>query len=88
MDEITEDPKDKWMEKSQAKSWEYIGLCDVSMMEKQRVSVIEYRPSTEHHLLQPEKRGINLDQAIKIKTPVRTVDKLEDTHILSLKDHS
>jgi len=86
MDEITQDPKDEWMERSQAKSWEYIGFCDVPMIEKQRVSNIEYRPSNDHHLLLPDKRGISLDQAIKIKTPVRTASRLEHTHILSLED--
>jgi SAM-dependent methyltransferase len=85
-DEPAFDSDDGWAAESLENSYESIILYDREMASQQSESTVGYRREPDQRWLRPNKRSIDLWQAVAQMPPVVTADRTQDTHILRLSD--
>ncbi|MBT4257457.1 MAG: DUF1698 domain-containing protein [Halieaceae bacterium] len=82
------DPDDDWMEASFKESWEYIGLCNERLLNRQPKSTIKTRSQIDKELWRADGSSLDLFKVITEKSPLQTTDNPADTHLLRLADRN
>ena len=77
---------DEWMAASAGRSWEYKGLSDWEMAERQPASDIKYKGRVGRESFRPDVECIDLWEFIKSSGPVMSAAGESDSHILRLSD--
>lgn len=82
------DIEDKWMSNAAKNSWEYIGLSDWDLANKQPRSNIEYKNPLNKEFWNKNTNSLNLSQFIRESTLAKASSTaiLKDTHHLALDD--
>jgi len=85
-DEIALAKDDEWGVGSMSHSWEWIALCDESMLDGQADSEIEYKRALEPKLMAADQKSIDLYRAVSTTEPTPEASNLQDSNWLQLDD--
>ncbi|HXR07956.1 MAG TPA: DUF1698 domain-containing protein [Candidatus Acidoferrum sp.] len=87
-DDVPLATKDEWGGISARESWEWIALCNETMLSGQPVSRIEYKQKKALNLTASDTRSINLEDAVRQNGPAARAVSPQDSHLLQLADQA
>jgi hypothetical protein len=86
-DAVLSSKDDDWMRNSARESWEYTGLIDWDLWNRQKTTNITYSGLVSASLLREDMDAIDLSKAVSEKV-IRRPETTCDAHILRLSDTS
>jgi 2-polyprenyl-3-methyl-5-hydroxy-6-metoxy-1,4-benzoquinol methylase len=85
-DEVALPKEDEWAIGSMINSWEWIALCDRSMLDAQPTSTIKYKGTIEPQLMNVDQRSLDLYKAVSNTEPILEATQPQDSNWLHLED--